>query len=146
MFLDNVMQVVKAIAKADRGLAVDEEMNLVSLDNLTEEEVNAPSFSSFAIPNLKESIEKGEAIISNNVIADLSDAPTTNTNFANLRMIVTLPIAEYGAIYIDQSVRRGVIKKETVAQLMELVQYLLDNKMEQATADEMYAVYEEYIT
>ena len=145
-FLLNVMQVIKTIAKADRSLAVDGDMNLMGTDNVSEEDLETPSFSSFALDSLQEALDTGTTNISNNVIADLSEAPTTNTNFANLRMLVSFPVDGHGAIYIDQSVRRGVISKDKVALLMELIQYLLDNDMEEASVEDMQAVFDEVIT
>jgi hypothetical protein len=119
--LENLMIVARDITQAERGVIVDSELNILKLDNVDTAFLESNDYLKFAVVNLRQAIETNEAIIGNNVVQDMSSAPTTNTNFANLRMALILPVLGHGAIYLDRPIRSGVISKSIVDRLMTLV-------------------------
>ena len=143
VYLEQFMNVAKDVTQAERGLAVDSDINIIKANNIDPSTIDSEEFKAFAIPNLQQAISRGEAIIANNVIADLSEAPTTNTNFANLRIAVALPITGHGAIYLDRRVRDGVITKQTIDKLMKLAQHVQDQGFKVQTQDDLYRLYQD---
>lgn len=143
VYLEHFMNVAQGVTHAERGLAVDNNINVVRTNNIDPSTIDSEEFQAFAMPNLQQAITRGEAIIANNVIADLSEAPTTNTNFANLRIAVALPIAGHGAIYLDRRVRDGVITKQTIDKLMHLAQHIEENQFKIKNEDELFQLYQE---
>ncbi len=119
--LENLMIVARDITQAERGVIVDSELNILKLENVDTAFLESNDYLKFAVVNLRQAIETNEAIIGNNVVQDMSSAPTTNTNFANLRMALILPVLGHGAIYLDRPIRSGVISKSIVDRLMTLV-------------------------
>ena len=125
-FLDSVMRFASDITRAERSLAVDLELNVRGMINMDENTVQEESFIELASATIHEAIAKNEAVITNNVITDPSEAPTTNTNFSNLRVIVAIPVREMGAVYIDQHIRQGIIARETIDRIHKVVEQALD--------------------
>ncbi|MDX2076282.1 MAG: hypothetical protein SFZ02_07610 [bacterium] len=119
--LENLMIVARDITQAERGVIVDSELNILKLDNVDTAFLESNDYLKFAVLNLRQALQTNEAIIGNNVVQDMSSAPTTNTNFANLRMALVLPVLGYGAIYLDRPIRSGVISKTVVDRLMVLI-------------------------
>ncbi len=116
--LENLMIVARDLTQAERGVIVDKDLNILKLENVDTAFLESNEYIKFAKVNLQQAIVNNEAIIGNNVIQDMSAAPTTNTNFANLRMALVLPVVGHGAIYLDRPIRSGVISKNTVDRLM----------------------------
>lgn len=143
VYLEQFMNVAKDVTQAERGLVVDSDINIIKTNNIDPSTIDSEEFKAFAMPNLQQAISRGEAIIANNVIADLSEAPTTNTNFANLRIAVALPIVGHGAIYLDRRVRDGVITKQTIDKLMKLAQHIKDQEFKVQTQDDLYRLYQD---
>ena len=143
IFLDNFMRVAIQITHADRGMSVDGDLQIVSSVNVTQEDLESDLFTDCAMNSLQEAMSKGEAIITNNVIADISDAPVTNTNFSDLRIVVTIPVPGYGAIYFDKPIRVGVISKNAVEKLSNLVAHIQDNQLEDSSTDDIRSLYKE---
>jgi hypothetical protein len=141
IFLDNFLQVAMKITHADRGLSVDGDMQIISSVNVTQQDLETDLFNECAMKCLQESMDKGEAIITNNVIADISDAPVTNTNFSDLRIVVAIPVGDYGAIYFDKPIRVGVISKNAVEKLSRLVTHIHDNQLEEKSTDDIISLY-----
>ncbi len=141
-FLTNFMQVAQAITQAERGLVVDTELNVVEAVNLTPDEIEAEAFTQVAHPNLQQALENGEVIITNNLIGDPSQAPTTNTSFTNLRAVIILPLAPYGALYLDRPLRSGMTPREVIDKLKQLAVTLVETNRENDSAAEMQTVYE----
>ncbi len=140
-FLDHFLSIAIDVTQAERGLAVDHNLNILQLRNLSDEEINKTEFHQFALANLREAIETRDAILANNIITDLNEAPTTNTNFANLRIAVALPVAEAGAVYLDRHIRNGVIPKEIVSNLMALVEHSQQNQLSNTSLEELKRLY-----
>ncbi|MGB1285740.1 MAG: hypothetical protein ACPG7F_04325 [Aggregatilineales bacterium] len=141
-FLDTVMQFASTITDAERSLAVDLDLNIQGMINLDKETVREESFIDLASATLHQAISKNEAIITNNVVTDPTKAPTTNTNFSNLRVIVAIPVREIGAVYVDQHIREGIIARETTDKIQSIIENALDAGKLDITSDELIAQYE----
>jgi len=141
-FLENLMHAAKKITHAERCMVVDDDLQVISMVNLDQETIESDKFNDFASATLREAMDKNEAIITNNVITDVSEAPTTNTNFTNLRVVVAVPVERQGAIYLDQHIRNGVIPKPMIDRFMGLVNHLLTNGMETLSSTEMVKMFQ----
>lgn len=142
-FLENLMLTAKKITHAERCMAVDDDLQVISMVNIDQETIESDQFNDFASMTLRDAMNKNEAIITNNVITDVSEAPTTNTNFANLRVVVAVPVAGHGAIYLDQHIRQGVIPKPMIERLQNLVKYLMQNQLESISDSEMLKLFQQ---
>lgn len=140
--LENLMVVARDITQAERGVVVDAELNILKLDNADTAFLESNDYTKFAVSNLRQAISTNEAIIGNNVVQDLAAAPITNTNFANLRMALILPVTGHGAIYLDRPIRNGVIQKVTVDRLMALIKTVLSEN----PAPDLAGLFERYKT
>lgn len=140
--LENLMVVARDITQAERGVVVDAELNILKLDNADTAFLESNDYTKFAVSNLRQAISTNEAIIGNNVVQDLAAAPITNTNFANLRMALILPVTGHGAIYLDRPIRNGVIQKVTVDRLMALIKAVLSEN----PAPDLAGLFERYKT
>ena len=142
-FLQNLLQAARQVTQAERGMAVNQDLDVLKAINLEQSVMQSSDFSELANNCLRQAIETGEAVITNNVITDPSEAPTTNTNFADLRVIIALPVAESGAVYLDKPIRDGVIPKKTTEKLMDLVNYSLANGREDSSDSELVEIFEQ---
>lgn len=140
-FLENLLTAVIEITVAERGLAVSEDLTVQKVNNFDGAMLESTEFMEFANACLQRAIDTNDAVVTNNIITDISEAPTTNTNFSDLRVIVALPIKDHGAIYVDQHIRNGVIAKEVTDKLMQLVNRLLDRQSVNFTKEQIIAVY-----
>jgi hypothetical protein len=118
--LTDFMKLVLDITGAERGLAVDTEMTICAMANLDEDTAQSPKFSDLALQALSDAMTDNEAVITNNIITDPSQAPTTNTNFSHLRFVVAIPLPQVGAVYVDQPIRNGVISRDPIEKLRQL--------------------------
>ena len=91
-FLESFLSLATKVTQAERSLIVNRETDIIKAENTDSVEVESQAFREFAIQHLREAIETGEAIVTNNVISDIAEAPTTNTNFADLRIAVAMPV------------------------------------------------------
>ncbi|MBZ0280891.1 MAG: hypothetical protein K8L97_09125 [Anaerolineae bacterium] len=119
-FLSNFMRVALEITGAERAVACNSEAAIVDLHNIEQVDVLAEAFTGLDI--VRQVLRTGEPVITNNAVSNLHNAPVTNTNFSNLRVIVVIPIPGVGAVYLDQPIRKGVIAKEVVDRLKGLGQ------------------------
>ncbi|MEQ8672819.1 MAG: hypothetical protein RLP44_26390 [Aggregatilineales bacterium] len=140
-FLENLLTAVIEITDAERGLAVSEDLTVQRINNIDETVLDSSEFMDFANSCMQQALDTQNAVVTNNIITDISDAPTTNTNFSNLRVIVALPIKGHGAIYVDQHIRNGVISKEVTDKVMQLVNRLLDDQQLHFTAEQIVRLY-----
>lgn len=140
-FLENLLIAVIEITDAERGLAVSEDLVVQKASNFEGAMLESPEFIGFANECMQQALDTKDAVVTNNIITDISDAPTTNTNFSNLRVIVALPIKDHGAIYVDQHIRNGVIPKDVTDKLMRLVNQLLDDNSLHFTKEQIIAQY-----
>lgn len=138
--LENLMIVARDVTQAERGVVVDVDLNILKLDNADTTFLESNDYTKFAVSNLRQALKTNEAIIGNNVVQDLSSAPITNTNFANLRMALILPVMGHGAIYLDRPIRSGVIQKVTVDRLMALIKAVLSEN----PAPDLTGLFERY--
>lgn len=141
-FLVSIMHFAIRATGAERGMAVDLDLNVCGVANLDEHTIKAKHFIDIASSTLHESIQQDEAIITNNIITDPSDAPTTNTSFSDLRVVVAIPVQGTGAVYLDQHIRQGVIARETINQVHEIVRKLQSSDRLDASADDMMALFD----
>ena len=136
-FLENLLGAVIDLTTTERGLAVDSDLAVQKARNIDSTLLESEEFMEFTNGCLREALDSGDTVFTNNVITDLSDAPTTNTTFSNLRVIVALPIETKGAIYIDQHIKNGVIHKEIIAKIERLIDELLPVSDQPMSKDEM---------
>jgi hypothetical protein len=140
-FLSNFMHVTFQITGAERALVVDRDLKIIDMLNLEQSDVLADNF--IGIDVIQRSLNTGESIVTNNAVADMSSAPNTNTNFSNLRLIVVIPAAGNGAVYLDQLMRKGVIPKDMVNRLMALGEHIAQSGQLEISADEMANLYQQ---
>lgn len=138
--LERFLYAAKDITGAERGLVVDLDMHIVQTANLDPALVASPEFIAFATRTLQDALAQGDPVVTNNVITDPAQAPTTNTNFADLRVIVAIPVRKHGAVYLEKHIREGVIDRETVVRLMRLAEQAMDNG-ESGDDDDLRAMY-----
>ncbi len=124
-FLSNFMRFTLETTGAERGLACDTELEIVDQVNIEQADIMSERFT--GIETMRRALQSGESVITNNAVMDPSLAPVTNTNFSNLRVIVVIPLVGYGAVYVDQSIRQGIIAKEVVDKLTILGNHILEN-------------------
>lgn len=118
--LEQFLFAARSITGAERGLVVDNDMHILQTANLDPAVAAAEDFIAYTTQILRDAIQRGEPIVTNNVITDPSKAPTTNTNFANLRVVVAIPVVGQGAVYLEKHIQKGVIDRDTVSKLMRL--------------------------
>lgn len=142
-FLENLLFAAKKITQAERGMVVNNTLDVLKSINLEQAVMQSSDFSELANRCLRQAMDGGEAIITNNIITDPSEAPTTNTNFADLRVVVAFPIGIIGAVYLDKPIRDGVIPKKTTEKLMRLVEHALLQDQQEHSDEELMALYEQ---
>lgn len=126
--LTDFMYLVLDVTGAERGMAIDADMSVCAAANLEASEIESKKFNDLAVRTLHDAMSRNEAIITNNIITDPSEAPTTNTNFADLRVVVTIPLPNHGAVYVDQHIRNGVIARESIDRLHRLGNQLAERE------------------
>jgi hypothetical protein len=135
------MRAAHTITEAERCVAFDSDMLMQDRLNIDDEELEKQSFASLIAAWVEQAIESQKAIIANNLITDPSEAPKTNVHLKDLRMVVAIPVNGYGAIYLDQPIRKGVFERDMVDKITHLAQHLIDSdNMDLSEADmtEMY--------
>lgn len=135
-FPGKFLRVAKDIIHAERGMAVDADLTLVETINLTPDIMQAPRFNDVAQTSLQKAVANGEVVITNNLITDPSQAPLTNTSFADLRLVIVVPLKGHGAIYLDQPIKKGIVPRETVEKLLHLANQLIENGLEDSSEEQ----------
>ncbi len=141
-FLIKFMNVARQNTGADRFMAIDDTLTAQEMINVTPEVATSPDFSRIAQQSVYQALESGEPVITNNVITDPSQAPVTNTNFSDLRVIVVIPVPNHGALYLDQHIRKGVIPRETIEQLAHFARHVVAHGLTDVSQDELFSLYE----
>ena len=142
-FLSRLMYFAYRTTGTQRAMAVNDKGDVVASENLTEQ-VKDPEFSGFK--NIEQAYAAGEVPhITNNMILDPDLAPNTNTNFANLHLVVVFPFEGIGAVYIDQHVRKGVVSTQVVERIMRMATELVESGRLNVSEDEMATLYEETV-
>jgi hypothetical protein len=142
-FLSKIMRVAKQVTRAERAMAVDSNLDVLETLNLDTSVMESQNFQEVATSTLRRAIERGEPIITNNIITDPSQAPVTNTNFTDLRVVVVIPVEGDGAVYVDQHIRYGIIPRQTIDKLMRLVVHLVEHQQQNIDESEMIALYQQ---
>ena len=140
-FLNNFMRAAYAITEAERCIAFDSNMMMQDRLNINDEELQKQSFADLVSAWIEQAIEAGEPIIANNLITDPSEAPKTNIHLKDLRMVVAIPVEGYGAIYLDQPIRKGVFERDMVDKITQLAHDLVQSgntNLSEADMAEMY--------
>lgn len=140
--LTKMMRVAYKVTGAERALAVNYDLETLDKINLEETTLEDPSFIGFAQKWLRHALDEGHYVITNNVVTDPTKAPTTNTNFANLRVVVCIPVRGHGGVYLDQHIRNGIIAREVINRLMDVIHGIQKNSQEEATEEHIMALYE----
>ena len=136
------MHFALAITGAQRGMAVDTNGTVLAAVNLSDAELSAPDFTGFI--NIEQAVASSERpYVTNNLIPDPDDAPNTNTNFTNLRLVVIFPLDAQGAVYIDQHVNQGVLPNAEIARLMRVAEMLMTSDETDADDAKFRAVYDQ---
>ncbi len=125
--LEPFLYAARSITGAERGLVVDTNMHILQTVNLDPAIAAAADFIESATQILRDAIAQGEPIVTNNVITDPAQAPTTNTNFSDLRVVVAIPVKHEGAVYLEKHIKNGVIDRDTVDKLMRLAGEALED-------------------
>jgi hypothetical protein len=140
-FLTNFMRAARSITDAERCIAFDSDMIMQDHLNIDAAELSKKSFSDLVSGWIEEAIAGQKAIIANNLITDPSEAPKTNVHLKDLRMVVAIPIDGYGAIYLDQPIRKGVFERSVVDKIAELAQHISQSGNTDLSEDDMTAMY-----
>jgi adenine-specific DNA methylase len=117
-----------SITKAERSIALDADMNVQAQINIEDGLLQSAAFKKMLENTIAEAIEAGSAVISNNLIQNDDDAPNTNIHLHDLRMIVAIPLGDYGALYLDQHIRNGVFEREVIDKLTALGSNVIENE------------------
>jgi hypothetical protein len=139
-FLSNFMRVALQTTGAERGLAVDTRLSIIDMYEIDQAEILSDDFQGLQI--LRHALDTGQPVITNNAVVDPALAPVTNTNFSNLRVIVVIPVIGHGGVYLDQSIRLGIIPKETVERLMGLANHAIQHDQMNSTEAQLSDLYQ----
>jgi len=142
-FLINFMQAAKSVSSAERCLVVDRELEVIDYDNIDEDTLYSKDFQNVVVASIQEALKNDDVVLTNNRITDPAQAPTTNTNYTDLRVVVALPIGKIGALYMDQHIRVGIMPKPMIDRLANLANHLIDNNLLDASVDEIKSLYKE---
>lgn len=141
--LSAVMRVAKDITRAERGMSVNSELTVVDLEDLPSDALEDDSFQDVALKSLSQAMETNQAVLTNNIITDPAQAPITNTNFTDLRVIVTIPVQGEGAIYLDQHIRNGMFQRDTIDKLNRMVAHVLGLDDPPSDPDDLRKIYDD---
>jgi hypothetical protein len=140
-FLSAFMHLAKQKTGAERGLALNNELAIVDLVNLEQVDVMSAKFT--GLETARQAMESGEAIITNNAVLDPARAPVTNTSFSNLKVVVVIPVPGYGAVYLDQPIKRGIFSKEIVDRLAWVAAQAIQLDQTGSSAGQLDALYQQ---
>lgn len=140
--LSIVMHIAKEVTRAERGMSVTSDLTVIDIDNLTTDDIQDESFQDAALKSLSQAIENNQSVLTNNIITDPSQAPVTNTNFTDLRVIVAIPVAGAGAIYLDQHIRNGMFQRDTIDKLNRMVAEALNRDDIAMDEPQLRAIYD----
>jgi uncharacterized coiled-coil protein SlyX len=140
--LSVVMRVAKEITRAERGMSVTSDLTIIDIENITTDIVTDEAFQTAALKSLSKAIETNQSVLTNNIITDLAQAPVTNTNFTDLRVIVAIPVQGQGAIYLDQHIRDGMFQRDIIDRLNRMVTAIIDRDDLSLDADQIRKIYD----
>lgn len=144
-FLLTVYAAILDITHAERAMAADEDLRILQMLKIKESDLQEARFGAVVQDALRRAMHERAPMVTNNIITDPSEAPDTNTNFADLRVIVALPVAGYGVVYLDQHIRYGMIPHGTVDRIMRLIEQVLPVPHDHLTAEDLIRLYQQMI-
>ncbi|MDQ7035883.1 MAG: hypothetical protein Q9P01_13935 [Anaerolineae bacterium] len=124
-------------------MAFDTDLKMLDSLNITDEDMEKQRFADLVSLWVEQAIEDSKAVIANNLITDSSKAPKTNIHLKDLRMVVAIPIEGYGAIYLDQAIRKGVFERVVVDKITQLANHLAQSGETGLSEDDMIEMYNE---
>ena len=138
-FLLNFMRVAYDVTRAERAFAVDTDLNILGTLNIRPEAVEAPYMRS-----IQKALQDRKPLITDNytMALDPTRAPVTNQSFPKLRFVLILPLADYGAICLDQSLHSGITSKDKVDRLSYFIEHLVQDQLIELSEEELYDLYE----
>lgn len=140
-FLTEFMHTAQSITHAERSVAVDVAFHPQDTINIDESSLESQDFNEMVASTAATALEKGEAVITNNMITDPAKAPETNVHLNNLRLVVALPLAGHGVVYLDQHVRQGIFERDAIDKLMRVAHQVInsgDTHLNRAELHELY--------
>lgn len=137
-FVLNIMRVAQDVTKAERAFAVNNDLKIVGMLNISQEKIEAPYLKC-----VRQAMSQGSPIITDNytMTIDPSKAPVTNQSFPKLRFVVVLPVQGHGAVCLDQSLRGGVTSKDKVDKLDGFIRRVIDNQQTELDEEELLNLY-----
>lgn len=114
-FVKNFRQLAHAATDADASIAYDAALSLIEQHGEVDT-INLERAAAIA----QEARASGEEVLTNNMITNPDEAPSTNVHLRGLRMVMALPLANLGVIYLEKSVRLGVFEKPIIERLKHL--------------------------
>lgn len=142
-FVFEFLRAAQELTNTERGLAADRDLKTVGTVGISDAALEDENFNDVVTTWLSRAIDSGDTVITNNVITDDDDGPSTNTSFANLRVGFAMPISTMGAIYCDQLLRVGLIEREVIDRVKMVLDLLVKEQRFTATYDEIIALYQD---
>ena len=141
-FLKEWMMMAQRVSGAACACAATADLRICAMSGLDETALKSTSFTNFVTETLSSALQQGQPIFTNNLIRDADEAPTTNTHLSEMRFVVAIPLADLGAIYLDQPVRVGVISRQMVQKLHAFgLRALADEAMLNASSTALEALF-----
>lgn len=136
-FAVRFMQLALQITQSERGLAVNRQLQVLGVAGMEDYEVQDADFTGFQ--NIQRAFQDNNPpLIANSVILDPNNAPVTNTNFSQLRLVVVFVLGDEGAAYVDRHIRSGVIDRDLAARLQTFADHLLANNQTDMSLEAMW--------
>ena len=131
-----------AKTRAQRGLAVDSDLTVLTAANLSEDDYDAEDFNAFECIR-KAYRSQRRPFVANNVFLNEDATPSTNRSLTNLRLVVVFTLGHHGAVYIDQLVSAGMISRQEAQHLMRVADAALEQpNAASLDADALEALYQ----
>jgi hypothetical protein len=142
-FLATFLHFAHDTAQAERGVALSPTLEVVARVNVEDSDLGAPKFIELTHQVAMQAYRDGSVVITNNAVTDPTQAPMTNTSFADLRVVVAFSLAKAGIIYLDRPIKLGVIPRDTLEKLKAFGESLLtDDAQDTTTLEKLKARYD----
>lgn len=140
--LEHLLNATIRITGAERGLAVNPMFEVQHTVNFDGDVTADTALWGLALQTFRKASETHQPVLTNNIITDPTQAPTTNTNFANLRVVVVFPVKQLGYLYIDQPVKRGAFTRQQVDRLRQVIEHIDASNDTSLSEDAIQSLYE----
>jgi hypothetical protein len=144
-YLSSCLQIAYEATGAERGLALNSDGDVVDQVNIDAALLQEAKFVELYKHCIAEAGDKGEPLITNSAITDPSQVPNTNTVLKNMRVIIVIPVKGLGSIYLDDTIRHGVVRREIVEALSKAFQAVPESDQETVSAEKLKEIYEELL-